>query len=280
VAQAAGTVIDITAAQLAQTSFVTGAVSDSLQLRAFDGIAWSASDTAAWAPFAVSVPAYTPPVVTTADVNTTANQSLALSSLFSVSDPNGNAITKYQLWDSTRDPLSGHFTVNGVAQAAGTVIEITAAQLAQTAFVTGKVSDNLQIRAFDGNKWSASDTAAWAPFAVSVPDHPPVVTTGTVTAQHGRTLALSSLFSVSDADGDAITEYQLWDSTRDSTSGHFVVGGVAQAAGTVIDITAAQLAQTSFLTGTVGDWLQIRAFDGISWSASDTAAWSPFHIVT
>jgi hypothetical protein len=26
------------------------------------------------------------------------------------------------------------------------------------------------------------------------------------------------------------------------------------------------------------DALQIRAFDGIAWSAADNASWSPFHI--
>ncbi len=43
-------------------------------------------------------------------------------------------------------------------------------------------------------------------------------------------------------------------------SGHFVVNGVAQGAATVITISAADLANTSFVTGSVGDSLQIRAF--------------------
>ena len=46
----------------------------------------------------------------------------------------------------------------------------------------------------------------------------------------------------------------------------------------LIDISAAQAALTSFVTGTVNDALQIRAFDGIAWSAADNASWSPFHI--
>jgi len=74
----------------------------------------------------------------------------------------------YQLWDSTADPSSGHFVVNGVAQAAGTVIGVTAAQFSQTTFVTGTVGDSLQIRAFDGRAWSAADNAAWAPFHINV----------------------------------------------------------------------------------------------------------------
>jgi hypothetical protein len=276
--KAAGTIIDITAGQLAQTSFVTGSTADSLQIRAFDGALWSAADTAAWATFVISPPVNHAPVVTTNNVTKAHLQSVALSSLFSVNDADNDAITKYQLWDSTRDPNSGHFVVGGVDKAAGTIIDITAAQLAQTSFFTGTVADTLQIRAFDGSGWSAADDASWAAFNLSVSNNAPAISTQTKTPMHGRTLALSSLFSVTDADGDSMTKYQLWDSGRDPNSGHFVINNVAQAAGTVIDVTAAQLAQTSFVTGTVSDSLQIRAFDGMDWSAGDNASWAPFNV--
>jgi hypothetical protein len=281
VAQSAGTLIDITAAQLAQTSFVTGSVGDTLQIRASDGIAWSAADSAAWSPFTITVPANHAPVVTTGPVSAAHGQVLALSSLFSVSDADGDSMTRYQLWQSTSGPLDGHFVVNGVVQAAGTLIDISAAQLAQTSFVAGAVNDKLQIRAYDGIAWSAADTASWSPFTVSVPAYTtPTVTTSDVTATAGQTLALSNLFSVSDPDGDSMTRYELWDSNRAANSGHFVVNGVVQAANTLIDITAAQLAQTSFVAGASGvsDLLQIRAFDGYTWSAPDSAAWAPFHV--
>ncbi len=75
-----------------------------------------------------------------------------------------------------------------------------------------------------------------------------------------------------------MTKYELCDSTRDPNSGSFFIGSAKQNASTIIDITAAQLAQTSFVTGTVGDSLQIRAFDGTAWSAGDTANWSPFFV--
>jgi hypothetical protein len=280
VTHAAGTVIDITAAQLAQVSFVTGSVGDSLQIRAFDGTAWSAADSAQWSPFNVTVPVNHAPVVTTADVAAQRSQTLAVSSLFTVSDADNDAITRYQLWDGAGDPSSGHFVVSGITQSAGMVIDITAAQLAQTSFVTGAAApDRLQIRAYDGTAWSAADSAQWSPFVVSLPpNNPPVVTTADITKQAGQSLTASSLFTVSDADSDAITEYQFWDSTADATSGHFVMGGAAVAARTVIDIPSSQLGQVSFLTGSTGDMLQVRAFDGQSWSAPDSAQWSPFHV--
>jgi hypothetical protein len=279
--QAAGTVIDITAAQAAQTFFVAGSnASDALQIRAFDGISWSDADTAAWSPFTVSPPINNAPVVSTSNVQKPHLQSFALSSLFSVSDIDGDSMTKYQLWDANRDPSSGHFVVNSVDQAAGTIIEITAAQLGQTFFKTGIVGDQLQIRAFDGASWSAADNAAWATFNVTVPaNSPPVLIPGIILPHHNEISSLNLNFNVGDNDGDAITKYQLWDSTRDPASGHFAINGVAQPAGTVIDITAAQLSQMTFVAGTVNDSLQIRAYDGIAWSAADNAAWTSFNVL-
>src|ERR1700730_7073707 len=199
-----------------------------------------------------------PPLVTTANLNLAQHIGVAASSLFSVTDPDNHPITAYEFWDSTRDPNSGHFFVNGVMQQAGTVIDVTAAQLAQTSFVTGSVSNAVQVRAFDGINWSAGDSFAWAPFNVNVPannnapaNHPPVVTTADVNLPQHVTVAASSLFSVTDPDNHPMTAYEFVDSTRDPNSGHFVVNGVVQPAATVIDVTAAQLAQTTFVTGSV-----------------------------
>src|SRR6185295_17144593 len=272
-------IIDITASHLAQTSFVTGFVNDSLQIRAYDGVAWSAADNAGWSPFTVTVPANHAPVLSTSNVAASHSQTLTLSSLITVSDADNDAITRYQLFDGTATPNSGHFVINGVVQAERSIIDIAASQLAQTSFVTGFVNDSLQIRAYDGAAWSAADNAGWSPFTVTVPaNHAPVLSTSNVAASHSQTLTLSSLITVSDADNDAITRYQLFDGTADPNSGHFVINGVVQAERSIIDIAASQLAQTSFVTGFVNDSLQIRAYDGMAWSAPDNAGWSPFTV--
>ena len=264
VAQSAGQAINVTAAQLSQTTFQSGAVSDDLWVRAFDGIDWSA-----WQELHVNVPANHAPVVTASDFTASHNQNIAASSLFSVSDVDSDVITKYQFWDSTVDPTSGHWVVSGVTQSAGQAIDVTAAQLSQTTFQSASVPDDLWVRAFDGIDWSA-----WKEFHVNVPaNHAPVVTAPDVTASHNQTIAASSLFSVSDADNDTIAKYQFWDSTVDSASGHWAVSGVPQSAGQAIDVTAAQLSQTTFQSGSVSDDLWVRAFDGIDWSA-----WEEFHL--
>src|SRR5260370_42387750 len=86
-----------------------------------------------------------------------------------------------------------------------------------------------------------------------------------VTATRGQSFPAASLFTVTDADGDAITKYQFADGAPDPASGHFVVNGTVEPANTVIDVSAAQLAQTSFQSGTVSDHLGVRAFDGFDW---------------
>jgi len=123
-------------------------------------------------------------------------------------------------------------------------------------------------RANDGFAWSA-----WKEFHVSAPvDHAPVVTASDFNATLNQTVAAASLFSVADADNDSIAKYQFWESTANASSGHWSVGGVAQGTNTAIDVTAAQLASTTFQGGSVPDALWVRANDGIQWSQ-----WQEFH---
>ena len=256
--------IDVTAAQLAQTTFQSGSGSDDLWVRAFDGFDWSA-----WKEFHVNAPVEARPVVTAPDFAASHNQDIAASALFSVTDGDGDAITKYQFWDSTTDPASGHWVVNGMVQGTNQAIDVTAAQLAQTTFQSGSGSDDLWVRAFDGFDWSA-----WKEFHVNAPvEARPVVTAPDFAASHNQDIAASALFSVTDGDGDAITKYQFWDSTTDPASGHWVVNGMVQGTNQAIDVTAAQLAQTTFQSGSGSDDLWVRAFDGFDWSA-----WKEFHV--
>src|SRR5262249_32937665 len=147
--------------------------------------------------------------------------------LFTVSDADNDVPTKYQFWDSTADPASGHFVVNGAAQAAGgaggqlvaggggglpkggtsqsaggqpanVAIDVTAAQLAQTTSQSGSGSDLLWVRAFDGIDWSL-----WTSFTVTAPlDSAPTVTAQDpqVVAKNAS-IAVTSLFSATDPEG-------------------------------------------------------------------------------
>ncbi|MGZ5853413.1 MAG: Ig-like domain-containing protein [Xanthobacteraceae bacterium] len=255
VAQPAGAIIDISASQLALTSFVAGAAPDSLSVRAFDGTTWSV-----WDVFHVTAP-NSAPVIMAPDVTTLRGTSLGAASLFSVSDADHDAITGYQFVDYSTATNSGHFVLNGVAQASGIVLNVSAAQLAQMSFTAGAAPDTLSVRAFDGIAWGA-----WDSFHVTAPDQAPVIVASDITTARGASLGAASLFSASDADHDAITAYQFVDYSTAANSGHFVLNGVAQASGVVLNVSAAQLAQMSFTAGAAPDYIGVRAFDGVAWS--------------
>jgi Lipase (class 3) len=109
----------------------------------------------------------------------------------------------------------------------------------------------------------------------STADQAPVVIAANVTATHGQTsTAASSLFTASDADGDPITKYALLDTTG---NGHWLVNGIAQSAAEV-DITATQIAQTSYQFGAAAGQLSVRAYDGTMWSAWTEFTATPFAV--
>ena len=175
-------------------------------------ISQSYPDTSGWLTGSPADATPVRPVVTAPDFAASHNQNIAASALFSVTDGDGDAITKYQFWDSTTDPASGHWVVNGMVQGTNQAIDVTAAQLAQTTFQSGSGSDDLWVRAFDGFDWSE-----WKEFHVNAPvEARPVVTAPDFAASHNQDIAASALFSVTDGDGDAITKYQFWDSTSRS----------------------------------------------------------------
>ncbi|WP_461314829.1 AIDA repeat-containing protein [Bradyrhizobium embrapense] len=263
VAQAAGVEIDVSAANLSQVSYVFGpggSTPDTLWVRANDGMMWGG-----WTAFTATPGPDTAPVVTAQNVSAIHDHSVAASSLFSVSDAENDAITQYAFWDTGGN---GHFVVNGVAQAAGVEIDVAAANLSQVSYVFGpggSASDTLWVKANDGSMWSA-----WKSFTATATNQAPTVSVANVVTVSGQTFAASNLFSATDADGDAITKYALWDS---NTNGHWSVNGATQAANTEIDITAAQLSQTTYQAGSGTDQLWIRANDGIAWGA-----WQPFNV--
>jgi hypothetical protein len=193
------------------------------------------------------------PVVTAPNAAIATSQSVTASSLFTASDPDGDTLTKYELYDATG---SGHFTLGGVTQGAATIIDVTTAQLSTTSYLAGPATDQLYVRANDGTLWSA-----WQPFTAG--PTAPVVTAPNLLTVPGQTFAASSLFTASDPDGDTLTKYDFYDATG---NGHFTLGGVAQPAATIIDVTAAQLATTSYLSGSGTDQLYVRANDGSAWS--------------
>ena len=98
-------------------------------------------------------------------------------------------------------------------------------------------------------------------------DGAPVSTwyTNSLVASTGQTLAASSLFTATDADGDSITQYDFYDTG--AGNGHWFVNGVAQGSNQEIVVNASQLPQVTYHAGTGTDTLYVRANDGLQWGA-------------
>ncbi|MCH3162074.1 hypothetical protein K3X16_14765, partial [Listeria monocytogenes] len=75
-------------------------------------------------------------------------------------------------------------------------------QWSNIAYQFGPASDQLWVRAFNGVSWST-----WAQFA-AIPEGP-VVTVADVTAWHGQSFAVSSLFTYYDPFGFAAAQYDV-----------------------------------------------------------------------
>jgi Ca2+-binding RTX toxin-like protein len=259
IVQAENQIFSVSAGQLSSVTFTTGAL-DALQVRAFDGVDWGD-----WRNFSITAPLNHAPSVSVQSILATRGTiSLAATSLWSsISDADGDAITRYSFWDSTSG--SGYFQVNGVAQAAKARIEVTAAELANTQFVLGGPgsSDLLWVQAFDGVSWSTSES-----LTITAPvNRAPIVTVNNLTPAHGTaSLAGANLFSVSDADGDAITQYRFYDGAVGN--GRLWLNGVAFAEKQALNpIDAADLGDLTFTTSATGpDLLWVQAYDGASWS--------------
>jgi len=96
-------------------------------------------------------------------------------------------------------------------------------------------------------------------FIVAAPvDAPPVVTVFDQTALHGQVYAASQsqLFTVSDADHDAITQYDFWNTG--TGGGRFLLAGTALGTGQDNYVSAAQLAQLNYRSGSGTDTLYVR----------------------
>jgi hypothetical protein len=260
VAQGVSQEIDVTAAQLSQLSYQSGTAADTLWVAAYDGTMWGNWSNS----FTVTGQPDTAPTVTASNVTAAHGQSFAASSLFTARDADGDAITKYAFWDTGTG--GGHFVLNGVAQGVGQEIDVTAAQLSQLSYQSGSGADTLWVAAYDGTMWGNWSNS----FSVTAPiDTAPTVTTSNVTAAHGQSFAASSLFTARDADGDAITKYAFWDAG--SGGGHLVLNGVAQGVNQEIDVTAAQLSQLSYQSGSGADTLWVAAYDGTTWGNSSSS---------
>jgi hypothetical protein len=247
----------VPANQLHTVQFVGGSVAGQDQIRvwASDGKTWGSTQ------FTLETRQVNRPPVLSAS-NQTVRRNQTVQPAFTVTDPDGDTITRYAFYDGNTSSGSGYFTVNGVQQAAGQTFTVAANQLGSVRFVGGSqssVQDRLWITAYDGQRWGS-----WTNFLMTTQGgRPPVVQMSNQTVGLNQTAIPS--FTVNDPDGDAITYYRFFDGNSSSTSGYFTVNGVKQNANGIFYVPANQLSAVQFIGGSVAgdDLVYVSATDSI-----------------
>jgi hypothetical protein len=259
-------IVAITPAQLASLTYAAGTAvgSEAIEIRATDGSLWSSWASVAVATTVATV-ANTPPTITTATSSVAANQWVLASTLFTARDADGDAITAYRFTDLTNG--NGYFWF-GTVRAANTSFEVSAADMSNVLFRAGSVSpasDTLRIEAFDGTSWGSRDVVV----STAPANRAPTVTANLgASVIVGGSIPVTSIFSVSDPDGDAINAYEIWDSNPGG--GGFRIGGTTSATGVPISLTPAELAITVY------DGDETASSEIVWMRAKDASAWSPW----
>jgi hypothetical protein len=149
----------IDASQLSQVTYQGGAGTETIWMRASDGIQYgtwkfiNATDTA--------------PAVTPTNVNITVSytEPVAASTLFKASDADGDSIAQFDFWDSST--AGGHWLLSGQALPNGQDNYVNAAQLSQVTYQGGAGTETIWVRASDGLQYGAwtsiSASSSFAP---------------------------------------------------------------------------------------------------------------------
>ena len=168
-----------------------------------------------------------------------------------VNDRADDAITDQAFWDLIQDPGGGHFRVNSVERALGTVIAVPASKIGG---VSGTASNALQAQSPDGGVETAGDTAAstdGTATTITVADGTPSVTGatpvgtgsgaepvsyGAMVIAGGATLELASAYSGTVAFAGATGTLKIDNSSSFSgtIAGQLAIGDVID----LTDITA------------------------------------------
>ena len=187
----------------------------------------------------------------------------AESLILSVTDPNNYAIVSYGFWDE--GAAGGYLSFNGIKQAAGTWLTVSAADLPKVLYIGGSSagSEKVDITAYDGHVWS---TYASATVTTSTTNLPRLIVQNQSVNSGSSIFVTSLISSVSDPGNLAITSYSFWD--EGTGGGYLSLNGVKQSSGAWITVSSANLAQLSYFGGSTAgsENVDIKVFDGQAWS--------------
>ncbi len=157
--------------------------------------------------------------------------------LFTVSD----AVERIRFKDGRNNANGGHFVFKGLKMTPGQWFTISRDsggnleldQLEYRGGERGPQGENVLVQTFSNGVWGQEQY-----FLVqTLPNlHAPVLNLFSLNAKLGSVFELTSLFTASDADGDLLQRFYLYDTGSNPNSGYFSVNGVRQAALTWIEL--------------------------------------------
>lgn len=232
-------------------------------VEAFDGISWS--DPVRFT--IITRRTDLPPVIEYAFPKVGIAQDIAVSSLFTVRDPELASIQRYRITDRTSATTSGYLTFNGVKVASGTLLEVSAADLNRIRYVGGaidKAFDEILVQAYDGKNWS--DAVPVLVSTSTTANQAPVVTVKPTRIGLNASVTLSTIVTATDADKDAIKYWRITDKNDDPTSAALYLGNTRLTQGATVTLTAEQFATARIVGGAAenSDEFLIEAYDGVS----------------
>ena len=194
------------------------------------------------------------------------------TTLFTVSDPEGNPPVRFFFADRRANNNGGFFLFNGVRQESGRFFVVEADELDQLSYVGGRFgqTENIGIQVFDGE--FTSDVVDVA--VTTLPNQfAPVLNAFNVNTSPGATINAESLVSFSDQDGNSPRVFGFLDTGLGANSGFFTVNGVRQEAGTFFQVQGNQLSTVEYQVSEFGSTEDYRVFvtDGRFASVTQTA---------
>ena len=206
------------------------------------------------------------PVVTPIDEVVMLNQSIAVSSFFTVTDPDGDEIVQYRITDENAAGSSGFFIFQGQVQQNGAQLLIDADDLDELFYVGGPVVGNqfIRIQASDGNLFS--DPVVAKAYTARPEQVNPIAVVNDTSVLGNESVLASSFISAFDPDGFPIVGYSIRDVDDDRS--FFSLDGAALEQGVFHNLSAAEFDRLVYnAVGRRDEDIEVRSFDGTNSSA-------------
>ncbi|MBL8697813.1 MAG: choice-of-anchor D domain-containing protein, partial [Alphaproteobacteria bacterium] len=205
------------------------------------------------------------PTITSLNATLQGETATPLTSLFSVSDADGDPITRYRFQSLGGSLMSGRIEVDGQVKAPSEIFEATPAQLA-TALVTAIDSASpytIFMQANDGTGWTPWQFVNFNVVASS--NAAPRFSGNAQTAGLGQLRELSAFVTAVDPEGDAIQRYRVTD--LEAGGAQIEIAGTPLAANVRRELTPAEFAAAMLRGGSSSgtNVFGFEAYDGIRW---------------